>query len=74
MRGVRHDGLARLLPYTTGRRRRLGVVFVLAALLTALANATRIGNDLLETLTSIRRAGADAIVTYYAKEAAGWLR
>jgi porphobilinogen synthase len=29
---------------------------------------------LLETLTSIRRAGADAIVTYYAKEAAGWLR
>ncbi len=28
----------------------------------------------VETLTSIRRAGADAIVTYYAKEAAGWLR
>jgi porphobilinogen synthase len=28
----------------------------------------------LETLTSIRRAGADAIVTYYAKEAARWLR
>ncbi|HJX33108.1 MAG TPA: porphobilinogen synthase [Solirubrobacterales bacterium] len=28
----------------------------------------------LETLTSIRRAGADAIVTYYAKEAAGWLQ
>lgn len=28
----------------------------------------------LETLTSIRRAGADAIVTYFAKEAAGWLR
>jgi porphobilinogen synthase len=27
----------------------------------------------LETLTSIRRAGADAIVTYYAKEAAEWL-
>ncbi|HEY5815699.1 MAG TPA: porphobilinogen synthase [Solirubrobacterales bacterium] len=27
----------------------------------------------LETLTSIRRAGADAIATYYAKEAAGWL-
>jgi len=27
----------------------------------------------LETLTSIRRAGADAIVTYYAKEAATWL-
>ena len=28
----------------------------------------------LETLTSVRRAGADAIVTYYAKEAAAWLR
>jgi porphobilinogen synthase len=28
----------------------------------------------LETLTSIRRAGADAVITYYAKEAAGWLQ
>jgi porphobilinogen synthase len=28
----------------------------------------------VESLTSIRRAGADAIVTYYAKEAAAWLR
>jgi porphobilinogen synthase len=28
----------------------------------------------LEALTAIRRAGADAIVTYYAKEAASWLR
>jgi len=28
----------------------------------------------VEALTSIRRAGADAIVTYYAKEAATWLR
>lgn len=28
---------------------------------------------ILETLTAIRRAGADAIVTYHAKEAAGWL-
>ena len=28
----------------------------------------------LETLTAIRRAGADAIFTYYAKEAAGWLQ
>jgi porphobilinogen synthase len=28
----------------------------------------------LEALTSIRRAGADAILTYYAKEAAAWLR
>jgi len=27
-----------------------------------------------ETLTSIRRAGADLILTYYAKEVAGWLR
>jgi porphobilinogen synthase len=27
----------------------------------------------LETLTGIRRAGADTIITYYAKEAAGWL-
>ena len=27
----------------------------------------------LETLTSIRRAGADVILTYYAKQAAGWL-
>jgi porphobilinogen synthase len=32
------------------------------------------GPAVLETLTAIRRAGADAIVTYYAKEAAGWLR
>jgi porphobilinogen synthase len=28
----------------------------------------------LESLTAIRRAGADAILTYYAKEAAEWLR
>ncbi len=28
----------------------------------------------VETLTSIRRAGADAIITYYAKEAAPWLQ
>jgi len=27
----------------------------------------------LETLTSIRRAGADMIITYHAEEAAGWL-
>jgi porphobilinogen synthase len=27
----------------------------------------------LETLTSIRRAGADIVVTYFAKRAAGWL-
>lgn len=28
----------------------------------------------LETLTSIRRAGADVIITYYAKEVASWLK
>ena len=28
----------------------------------------------LEVLTSIRRAGADQILTYHAKEAADWLR
>jgi porphobilinogen synthase len=28
----------------------------------------------LESLTAIRRAGADIVITYYAKEAAGWLR
>jgi porphobilinogen synthase len=28
----------------------------------------------LESLTAIRRAGADVIVTYHAREAAGWLR
>jgi porphobilinogen synthase len=27
-----------------------------------------------ETLTSIRRAGADVVITYWATEAAGWLR
>jgi porphobilinogen synthase len=27
----------------------------------------------LETLLSIRRAGADGILTYFAKKAAGWL-
>ncbi|HKG35309.1 MAG TPA: porphobilinogen synthase [Solirubrobacterales bacterium] len=27
----------------------------------------------LEALTSIRRAGADVVISYYAKEAAGWL-
>ena len=29
---------------------------------------------MLETLTSIRRAGADIVFTYHAKEAARWLR
>ena len=27
----------------------------------------------LESLTAIRRAGADLVLTYLAKEAAGWL-
>jgi porphobilinogen synthase len=27
----------------------------------------------LETLTGMRRAGADAIISYHAKAAAGWL-
>jgi porphobilinogen synthase len=29
---------------------------------------------ILETLTSIRRAGADIVITYHAKEAARWLQ
>ena len=33
--------------------------------------ARRASAAALETLTSIRRAGADVILTYYAKEAAG---
>jgi porphobilinogen synthase len=28
----------------------------------------------LETLLSLKRAGADAILTYYAKEVASWLK
>jgi porphobilinogen synthase len=28
----------------------------------------------LETLLAIKRAGADMIITYFAKDAAGWLR
>ena len=27
----------------------------------------------LETLTAIRRAGADIVITYHAKDVAGWL-
>lgn len=30
-------------------------------------------NVKLETLTSIKRAGADLIITYHAKDAAGWM-
>ena len=32
------------------------------------------GNVALEALLCIKRAGADAILTYYAKQAASWLR
>jgi porphobilinogen synthase len=31
-------------------------------------------NVILETLTAIKRAGADLIITYHAKEASRWLR
>ena len=31
-------------------------------------------NVILETLTAIKRAGADLILTYHAKEASEWLR
>jgi porphobilinogen synthase len=31
-------------------------------------------NTVLETLTGIKRAGADLIITYHAKDAAGWLK
>ncbi len=45
-----------------------------AALKAAAANGWIDGRQaILETLTSIRRAGADVIVTYHAKEAARWL-
>ena len=30
-------------------------------------------NVKLETLISIKRAGADLIITYHAKDAAGWM-
>ncbi len=29
---------------------------------------------MLESVTAIRRAGADAVLTYWAVEVAGWLR
>ena len=46
------------------------------AMLKAAANAGYVDERpaVLEALTSIKRAGADVIITYYAKEAAGWLR
>ena len=40
------------------------------ALIVALASEDE---GALESLTAIRRAGADLIITYYAKEAARWL-
>src|SRR5436853_1847304 len=45
------------------------------AMLKAAAQSGRLDDRaaVLETLTSIRRAGADMILTYHAKDAAGWL-
>ena len=37
-------------------------------------NGDAVGRVVLETLLSIRRAGADMIFTYYARPAARWLR
>ena len=36
--------------------------------------AVRDNRGLLETLTGVRRAGADLIITYHAKDVASWLR
>ena len=46
------------------------------AMVKAAAAAGQIDERLvvLETLTAIRRAGADVIITYHAKDAARWLR
>jgi porphobilinogen synthase len=46
------------------------------ALIKAAAQAGHVDEraTVIETLTSIRRAGADIVVTYYAKDAARWLR
>ena len=45
------------------------------AMITAAAQNGWIDRDaaILESLTSIRRAGADVVLTYWASEAAGWL-
>ena len=39
----------------------------------AAAGALDERQTVLETLTAIRRAGADMIITYHAKDAAGWI-
>jgi len=46
------------------------------AMITAAAAGGFIDRDraVLESLTSIRRAGADVVLTYWAAEVAGWLR
>ena len=46
------------------------------AMIKAAATAGQIDERaaVLETLTSIRRAGADIVITYHAKDAAQWLR
>lgn len=45
------------------------------SMITAAAQNGWIDRDaaILESLTSIRRAGADVVLTYWATEAAGWL-
>ena len=45
------------------------------AMIEAAARNNWIDRDrvMMESLTSIRRAGADVVISYYAKEAAGWL-
>ncbi len=45
-----------------------------AMLKAAIANGWLDKSAILETLLSFKRAGADLIITYHAKEAAGWLR
>ncbi len=45
-----------------------------AMLKAAIANGWLDEAVILETLLSIKRAGADLIITYHAKEAAGWLK
>ena len=55
------------------KRRALTALSVLLAGLVAGCGLQSASGAVLEALTSIRRAGADAIITYYAKDAANWL-
>ena len=53
----------------------LTIVFVLARVLPGDPAQTILGDQASqEALTSMRRAGADAIISYHAKDAAVWLR